>query len=287
MLSGVAHADPALDYGRRGVYDQAAASGVLTSRFGCEVEYTRHEPDRPGTDVWLILAHGFMRSQARMVDLAEHLASWGVPVATVDFCNSRWWAGHHDRNAVDLRAVANTLAGSGIVYVGFSAGGLSALLAAADDPRTVAYLGLDAVDSSEQGLEAAARAPVALYGLSAPPSACNARNNALEFYRRAGRYLVIQVVGSTHCHFELPYDTKCRWVCGRDEDTRSRAEIQDSIRAFVTAFALWQTAVDARGADWWTSGGTALARALASGEIRLVAEGGIASGGGRRDGAAP
>ena len=79
-------------------------------------------------------------------DLARHIATWGLDVATLDFRHSRLWAGHHDQNAADMVALVRHLNAKRVIYAGFSAGGLSALLAAASDPASIGYLGLDTVD---------------------------------------------------------------------------------------------------------------------------------------------
>jgi hypothetical protein len=109
---------------------------------------------------------------------AAHLSSHGVATAVVSLCNSTPFAGRHDRNAVDLRALADLLqpADGRVLYAGFSAGGLAALLAAADDPRTVAYLGLDAVDSGGLAARSTGLAAPALF-LLAEAGACNAEGN--------------------------------------------------------------------------------------------------------------
>ena len=64
-----------------------------------------------------------------MTPLARHLVSWGLPVVNLEFCNSKFWAGNHDLNAADMVAVAQKKDTGKVIYVGFSAGGLAAILA--------------------------------------------------------------------------------------------------------------------------------------------------------------
>jgi hypothetical protein len=158
-----------------GSFATTVAEGSLRSSFGCEVRYEVHLPADWDGGVTVVLAHGFLRDLRTMRGWAAHLSSHGVATAVVSLCNSTPFAGRHDRNAIDLRALADLLqpADGAVLYAGFSAGGLAALLAAADDPRTVAYLGLDAVDSGGLASRSTGLAAPALF-LLAEAGACNA-----------------------------------------------------------------------------------------------------------------
>ena len=114
----------------------------------------------------LLLAHGFTRSRATMAGHAEALGQAGFWVVVPDLpylMDSR-------DNAVALRdlmaALREGAAGPPLerfVLVGFSAGGLSALLAA-DEPGVVGYI----------GLAAARKLQIPAFLLRGPSAACNA-----------------------------------------------------------------------------------------------------------------
>jgi len=229
------------------------AVGELRSASGCLVRYevvtpalwsnagdaTANDRGSAGdSDVTVVWAHGFLRDLTSMRGWARQVAGHGVRSVVVSFCNSSAFAGRHDRNAADLRKVADTVRAhpdDPVVYAGFSAGGLSALLAAAADPHAVGYVGLDPVASG--GLESAAAGwdgPALL--VVGEPSACNADGNARLLAALLPDAAFVRVPGATHCAFEDPYDPRCEWVCGRMDD--DAASIRATIRGTVMAWLL-------------------------------------------------
>jgi len=273
--AGMAAASGALigpDYRHRGPHPFDTDEGSLTSETGCTVGYRSFRPRPMSSAAWVVLGHGFMRSKERMEQLAEHLASWRVPVLTVDFCNSKWWKGHHDKNGAAMVAISEKLALERTIYSGFSAGGLAALIAAARDPGTVAYLGLDMVDNGRVGETLAPRVQIPLYGLIVEPAACNARNNGLQAYARAERAVVVKVVDASHCHFEFPMDRKCTLVCASGEARFGRQEIQGVILGLVTSFFRWQGGIDRQAREWWVEDGQNYRALVARGHVESVSE---------------
>ena len=240
------------DFRVRGNTTVTASDAQIESSSGCKINYTYFNPMSSNKDVLIIIGHGFMRSKKRMVRLAEHLASWGMPVATVTFCNSKLWAGNHDLNGSDMVAVSKRLDHSQIIYVGFSAGGLAAMLAANLDENALAFFGLDMVDHKEEGQNIASRMTIPLYGLIATKSICNAYNNGLEVYEKSPHSTVMRVVDASHCHFEFPLDNKCSFFCGKGEKQLSRETIQKTILGLTTAYLLWQSGIDPRGETYWS-----------------------------------
>jgi dienelactone hydrolase len=214
-------------------------SGDVRSTFGCPLRYEVHEPHAWRGGATVVLAHGFLRSLETMRGWAAHFASHGVRTVVVSFCNSTPFAGRHDRNAIDLRAVADEVrrGGGGIVYAGFSAGGLAALLAAADDPAALAYLGLDAVDSGGLATRASGWSGPSLF-LAAEPSSCNAQGNMRGVQEVIARADVVLVPSATHCHFEDPYAPLCEVLCGRVSPPEAADAIRATIRSLATAFVL-------------------------------------------------
>lgn len=180
----------------------------------------------------VVLAHGFTRTRATMAGHAAMLARagyWAIVPDLPFLLDSR-------DNAVALRDLVRQLqqgvAGPKLerfVLVGFSAGGLSALLAA-DTPGVVGYVGLDPFDRpSGVGLEAARKLQVPAYLLRGPSAACNAYSIAEPWVQAFPRLVQDhQFSAASHCDFESPTDGVCTFVCG---DTNARN--QAAVSAFV------------------------------------------------------
>jgi pimeloyl-ACP methyl ester carboxylesterase len=233
---------------RPGPHPAVSTEGSIPSAYGCTLEYRVYEPEgwegqsRAPT---VILAHGFMRDLSAMQGWAEHWATHGVRTVVVSFCNSSWLNGRHDRNAEDLVAVARAVSGEDpdapVIYAGFSAGGLAALLAAEADTRAIAYLGLDAVDSGDLAADAVdsnrAGLPQRSLFLFGEPSSCNADGNMVPVARRTAA-AVVRVPYATHCDFENPYDPRCARLCGTVVPPEAAEEIRVTIRALATAWVV-------------------------------------------------
>jgi pimeloyl-ACP methyl ester carboxylesterase len=141
------------------------------------------------------------------------MAADGMQVATLDFCNQKPWAGRHVQNGQDMVALARHLGAERVVYAGFSAGGLAALLAGRADPRTVGILTLDLVDTQGLGVGAARRLDKPLLALAGEPTNCNAGANGAIVYAATDRARVARIDGAGHCDFEAPTDGLCELVC--------------------------------------------------------------------------
>ena len=224
-------------------------AGALESASGCTLYYEYYEPaegsvgEASGSDLarggaepgLVVLAHGFLRDLESTRGWAKVWAGRGIRTVVVSFCNSSLFDGRHDRNAEDLVATARLFAPGDVpvLYAGFSAGGLSALLAAGSDSRTTAYLGLDPVDSDELAATVDRLRIPALY-LYGAPSSCNAENNMIESMPD-GRRIALRVPYSTHCDFEYPTDDACARLCGSVE-APVEGEIRATIRSLATAW---------------------------------------------------
>jgi pimeloyl-ACP methyl ester carboxylesterase len=184
----------------------------------------------------VILAHGFTRDRTTMTGHATALAGDGTWVIVPDLpylMDSR-------DNALVLRALLQWLqqgkAGARLdrfVLVGFSAGGLSALLAA-DAPGVVAYVGLDPFDRpGGVGLAAARKLQVPAFLLRGPSAACNAFSIAEPWVQALPRLVVDrQLPRASHCDFESPTDALCRFVCG-DTTAANQAIVRSFLRQAV------------------------------------------------------
>ncbi|MGE5154447.1 MAG: alpha/beta fold hydrolase [Bdellovibrio bacteriovorus] len=204
----------------------------MPSVTGCQIDTRLYGPERPRTDALVVLGHGFLRSQERMAGLAQALAAAGVPTVTLDFCNSRPWDGRHVQNGDDMRRVADRLGARRVVYAGFSAGGLSALVAAWGDPRAVGVLTLDLVDDGGLGEGLARTLPIPLLAIQGDPAPCNAQGNGLRVFAASQRARVLTVANASHCDFESPTDWLCESICGRPDsgsEERSREVIARSV----------------------------------------------------------
>ena len=198
---------------------------------GCTFDYRLYQPVNPQTQTSIMLGHGFLRDQDNLVGLSRALANHGIPVITLNFCNMRLWNGNHESNGLDMRALAQKLGLSDdIIYGGFSAGALAAVLAADVDTRAI--LALDLVDQNDLGLNAIGALRTPLIGISGPASSCNADGNgAALFTSRAQQSLsdLITIDGASHCEFESPSNWLCEIACGdednKQDDERERADI--------------------------------------------------------------
>jgi pimeloyl-ACP methyl ester carboxylesterase len=115
---------------------------------------------------------------------------------------------------------------------GFSAGGLSTLLAAARDERIRLWIGLDPVDRGDKGARAAVSMKAQALILRAEPSGCNANGNAAGIERALGeRAKVIRIDRATHTDPEWPTDWKARLVCGADSEERRARFVEEATAA--------------------------------------------------------
>jgi dienelactone hydrolase len=135
-----------------------------------------------------------------------------------------------------MMTLARHLGARRVVYAGFSAGGLAAVLAAVEDPAALGVLALDLVDQGGLGVRAAARLDKPLVGLMGDPSACNARGNGMAVLAAGPRARVERIAGAGHCDFESPTDWLCEQVCGARK-TGEDAPGEQILKAAVTAAA--------------------------------------------------
>ena len=179
-----------------------------------------------------ILSHGFTRSRRTMAGHAQALADAGVLALTPDLpCTFDFHC-----NARALAALVGSLRVGGtfgapverIILVGFSAGGLSSLLAA-DAPGVVGFVGLDPFDrtvsgeTERLGLAAAGRLRTEALLLRAPPSRCNAEAVAAPWATVLPALWRDELIaGASHCDFESPTDWMCRTACGDTDPARQQ-----------------------------------------------------------------
>lgn len=220
--------------------DCAAAAATLdVTLTGQQTQVDVYAPALP-TRSAVVLVHGFMRTRATMAGHGQALAREGVLAVAPEL---PYWADSRDnaRALVDLLAQLRRgeIAGpiERVVLVGFSAGGLSALLAASA-PGVVGYVGLDAFDRpGGVGLAAAQTLPVPSKLLRAPPSFCNAYGISAPWAAALPQPTQDHLIdGATHCDFESPTDRACTLFCGATDPQRQqvvRQALIDAVREWL------------------------------------------------------
>jgi pimeloyl-ACP methyl ester carboxylesterase len=254
------------DYRAKGRHAVARA----VSRFegeSCSVEVESFAPDQAESDAIVVMAPGFAlfagagSTREAMSPLAEHLASWGVTTYTAALCTNGSGI-DHELNGRTLAELGENLGPSGAVYVGFSAGGLAAMIAAAEAQNTRGYLALDAVDSAALAAKALERITAPRFALVGEPSDCNDNNNMLSAYE--GRPVrAVRVTGAQHFIFEgdVCAGVKCL-VC--DGGGPEQVEL---VRALSAAFARHVLALDRDALTWWDAEGSRFRELEAAGRL--------------------
>jgi dienelactone hydrolase len=191
----------------------------------------------------VVVAHGFWRSRVQMAGWGAHFSGLGYATAVPDL--PAW--SDHARNGRALGALVASLlahppAGSGldhgrVALVGFSAGGLAALLAAADAPHIRVWIGLDPVDRDGLGARAALRFKGTAVILQGEPSACNGQGNASGIAESlGGRVTVTRIAGATHVDAEWPTTRLARLACGGSDERRRQQFVAIASAALGDAF---------------------------------------------------
>jgi len=193
-----------------------------------------HRPATTAPIGTAIVAHGFGRSRHRHYDLGRALAEAGVIAIIPDLPNVMdLWA----NGGAVAELVARVESGafglppmprSRIVLMGTSAGGLATVLAADRLPGLAGWIGLDPVDRTGTGADAAARLAVPAIVLLADGSHCNLFGSGRTLARAVPRLVrSTRIDGASHCDFESPTNNFCRVVCGTsapDRESRVRDE---------------------------------------------------------------
>lgn len=179
-----------------------------------------------------ILVHGFTRSRTTMSQHAQALAQQGLIALTPDMpctfdfrCNARSIAGLVNK----LRNTEKFGESVGrVMLVGFSAGGLSSLMAA-ETIGVVGFVGLDPFDRPAShknellGVATAKSIDVESLLIRAPASQCNAHSIASAWHTELKNLWRDELIsGASHCDFEAPTDWICRMLCGQTDPSRQR-----------------------------------------------------------------
>jgi dienelactone hydrolase len=171
-----------------------------------------------------------------MRGIGEHLARHGYVVALPDFRHSRPWSGGHAKNAADLAGLAGQLGeGRKVAYIGYSAGGCAALLAAMEKAPDALVL-LDPVFTAGVTAEKARELKTPALALFARPGSCNANGSGLPVAKALPKVRVVELPAASHAHFEFPLDPLAVRVCGGAAGGEDPAAIQERILDEITRF---------------------------------------------------
>jgi pimeloyl-ACP methyl ester carboxylesterase len=224
-------------------------SGGLEATRGCELRYRVHRAAADSSGPVALIAHGFLRSGEFMEGWAQALAAVGVTAVTVDLCSSAAPDGRHADNGADLVALRRALGIDEAIYVGVSAGGLAALVAAANDPQaTRGLLLLDPVNAGGQARAAAGRVRAPVLALVARPQICNAWRNIDRALATMPQATIVSIERASHCDFEWPTDGFCRVACVATNSRTERHRAEARVRALGLEFV---QAVAAGEAEQW------------------------------------
>lgn len=174
----------------------------------------------------VIIAHGFSRNRRNMSGWGRHLAREGF-VAVVPDLPARSDHARNGRFITDLKEYFCTAepwkkridpARTGLM--GFSAGGLSTLLSAANSPGVAIWIGLDPVDRNGMGAKASTGVQCRTVVLTAEPSSCNAQGNARGIIGALPHAEHFSIPGAVHVDAEWPTSWAAELVCGRSTEEK-------------------------------------------------------------------
>jgi pimeloyl-ACP methyl ester carboxylesterase len=214
------------------------AAGMATidlTLTGRPVKADLYQPANPPAGM-VVLAHGFLRSRHNMAGHAAALAAEGYAVVVPDLpylTDSRDNGRALTELVAQIRSGAFAPAIERVVLIGFSAGGLSTLLAAAS-PGVAGYVGLDAIDRpGGVGLAAARQLQTPTILIRRPASFCNGYGIAEPWHDALPKLVEQKIIeGASHCDFEAPTDGWCEAFCGSTDAARQQA-IREAIVAAV------------------------------------------------------
>jgi dienelactone hydrolase len=175
----------------------------------------------------VVIAHGFTRSRLNMAGWGGLLARNGFIVAIPDLpaLTRREQNGRAIGELLDVinrgEVTAQPKATGGAALIGYSMGGLSALLAASGNPDVRCWIGLDPVNAGRKGTEAAANLTIPCAVLRAEPAAWNMRGNARQLAKHlSGPFVTLRVKDARHSDPEDPTDSLAEMLCGKSDPGR-------------------------------------------------------------------
>ena len=187
-----------------GPYEVTTISSDISVTNGQTLDYTIFMPEDSQSSVHVLLVHSFTRNMSVLSDLAQHYASWGISVVTMDLIHSSIFENDPLQDVIDLGLLsAHISEGEPIIYVGHSAGAMRAIASAVSDSNVIAILGLDLTDGAYEqtggdflALSNTPELSIPLWGLLAEPSDCNAYGNGQDVYFESDHSNAISITTS-------------------------------------------------------------------------------------------
>jgi pimeloyl-ACP methyl ester carboxylesterase len=213
----------------------AASELLVRATARGNIQYTLHSPASPARQR-VILAHGFLRSPQTLDHLAKALADQNIETACIALRRSRPWAGNHAENARDLIALRESLGWNNVAYAGFSAGGLTALIAAVEDPACQRLLLIDPVDHRALGTQAAQKLRIPALAILGAPGPGNANRNAAAMLATIPGCRIVAIPQASHCDFEAHPSKLCLRLTGAQPDPARTALVHAALIRESSAF---------------------------------------------------
>ena len=237
------------NYSDTGPYEVSVSTDDFTLSNGQSIEFAYYAPMEIQHTTQVTLVHAFSREMDTLYELAEHYASWGLGVITMNLLHSSIFGNDPLQDALDLRELSDYFSdGRPVIYAGHSAGAMRAIVAASGDTNAVAILGLDLTDGVYDdtdgeflGLMHAGMLSIPVWGLLAEPSSCNANGNGLNVYMNAENGNAISITDADHCDFEFPTNLICTVFCQGGNENFSEEEIKSVILNLSTSFLLYHS----------------------------------------------
>lgn len=222
------------------------------------------------SDVVVVITHGFARGRANMVGWGRHVASHGFDAAVVELCTNFVGIDHPKNGKALAQFAEKRYPNRDVVFVGYSAGGLAAVLAGIEADNAAGVFGLDMVDSNGAafpgapssnpffGKDRADELTVPFWGIKGEPSSCNDDGNGQAVYDEATDGRVLKLVDAGHCDFERPKNAgaiACTIGCPDPNPSAfTDAEQQDILAAMLISFVQDIAGVGNQPEAFWTSG---------------------------------
>ena len=250
------------NYSDSGPHEVVISVDNFTLSNGQSIEYTFYTPADINHITQVTLVHAFSRNMDSYYELAEHYASWGLGVITMNLFYSSIFDNDPFQDAIDLREVSDYFSdGRPVIYVGHSSGAMRAIVAATEDTNAIAILGLDLTDGAYEdsdgeflGLTYARILSIPIWGLLAEPSSCNANGNGINVYLEAEHGNAISISEADHCDFEFPTNIICTVFCQSGNENYSEQEIKSVILNLSTSYLLYHNGNQDDSNLFWTPG---------------------------------
>ena len=237
------------NYSDSGPHEVVISVDNFTLSNGQSIEYTLYTPANINYMTQVTLVHAFSRNMDSYYELAEHYASWGLGVITMNLFYSSIFDNDPFQDAIDLREVSDYFSdGRPVIYVGHSAGAMRAIVAATEDTNAIAILGLDLTDGAYEdsggeflGLMHANMLSIPIWGLLGEVSSCNAYGNGVNVYLEAENGNAISISEADHCDFEFPTNFLCTLFCQEENETFQEDDIKSIILNLSTSYLLYHS----------------------------------------------